>query len=142
MSPCIALEAVYTSILLNLTLIFDSINLIELPSRPRHHHANMGMATPMMPQGMMPVTPSVPRMPHRHTPLPHRSHVHSSPAPSPPASLQPRMAIRQQQQQHGPMRMNGPPARPQGPPTMVTSPRPPAAVVSTPVSQQGGNSIA
>ena len=141
MSPCIALEAVYTSILLNLTLIFDSINLIELPSRPRHHHANMGMATPMMPQGMMPVTPSVPRLPHRHTPLPRRSHVHSSPAPSPPASLQPRMAIRQQQQ-HGPMRMNGPPARPQGPPTMVTSPRPPAAVVSTPVSQQGGNSIA
>ena len=85
-------------------------------------------------QGMMPVTPSVPRMPPQRTPPPRRSNLvppqrtaHSSP---PPAQ---RMSIRQQQ--HGlPMPMSGR-GGPPGGPTLMTSPRPPV-VVSTPVGQR------
>ena len=85
--------------------------------------------------GMMPVTPSVPRMPPQRTPPPRRSNLvppqrtaHSSP---PPAQ---RMSIRQQQQHGPPMPMSGR-GGPLGGPTLMTSPRPPV-VVSTPVGQR------
>ena len=97
---------------------------------PAHHaHRNMGSATPMPPQGMMPVTPSVPRMAaHQPRTPPPRSNlvppaqrantnVRSSPPPPPRMTIGP----------NGPA-MNG--GRPGLPPVKVTSPRP------TPVSSR------